>query len=868
MIKKKILLLCLFMFMAPLLFSGAEAWWNSSYYYRYEITNSSSMISFPFSVNNTDGINGSQIFWTMQNTATETIYVYSTESGPGGDIAIANETHEKYWEYEDGDVAVGKSIGDLWETEWLGVYHEFYNDSSGNANHGSYDSGSQSLTSAVWGQGVDVNDEEFLLDDVSSDLHGADAVSIIFTANFDAFATYDTLVSDTRSSNGATDFVIRLTSSADIQWAGYGGICDTGGWNTESYSMSTGTDYLFIYTINTTGFYLWITDSTDTDHFHQPCSDGTGTYSDVETPLMFFNRRRSEYDYNEHPDGQFDEGRVYKGSLTGDQMDMIQNDFLDSLTSLGAEESDTQLTINSPANTTYFEYPDINFTASDLLLTTFSVKAWLDGTLFYDNSTFLSGETYFNSTAEFSEGQHNLTVWANATGEATETMLFTIDRTNPETFIFNYTFYNGFRDNITESFYYRATDNIDSNLTCNISAGSNTWTSEYLANNTNYTKEYNFTSPTNWINMTCEDNVGSISTTTVNFTTNSGNSTIYDEETRELFNISNHNVTLFLILEDRAYSILNVTSNYNYYTVNGSISLIRAIVDNSYYRSVFHDDDNMTDIYVYESGEYPSSQIDVSIDTPYTGYVRVTRLYSEGELIIHEQYPVGTDQELTLYLMNNRPYNLYVYPSGIQNRLLEITPTGADTISLTIPDVVLDIVNIQDGYVQFSASQESGNIYNLQAIVSLSGEYTVIFYDENETAISTTTATGDSVTYKEVNISTDGTFYELIITQDTNRFNRFLAIPGAISVSTLEYGTFGTVGSANMDMTIIGIVGSFAILLMFGFVDVYSMGFVLAGIFSIVMNAYFQAHSLLYWWAWTLFILAILLYIARSGKWR
>jgi len=103
-----------------------DPWWNSTFSYRYPISNiQNGTVTEPIAVNDTAGIQG-DVIWAYINNQS---YVYSTESGPAGDIAVANDTTEKYWENESsrsgnqptlvwnqvgrvGSLAHGERVGD------------------------------------------------------------------------------------------------------------------------------------------------------------------------------------------------------------------------------------------------------------------------------------------------------------------------------------------------------------------------------------------------------------------------------------------------------------------------------------------------------------------------------------------------------------------------------------------------------------------------------------------------------------------------------------------------------------------------------------------------------------------------------------
>jgi len=86
--------------------------------------------------------------------------------------------------------------------------------------------------------------------------------------------------------------------------------------------------------------------------------------------------------------------------------------------SIGSEETANQapeITIHSPQNQTYFTTQiQFNFTVTDAESSTFHVKAYDDGTLIYENTSY-QNNTLVSIELSKSDGQHNVTVWANDT---------------------------------------------------------------------------------------------------------------------------------------------------------------------------------------------------------------------------------------------------------------------------------------------------------------------------------------------------------------------------------------------------------------------------------------------------------------------
>lgn len=100
---------------------------------------------------------------------------------------------------------------------------------------------------------------------------------------------------------------------------------------------------------------------------------------------------------------------------------------------LGEEAFETDINIAHPLNSTYY-YSNhaFNFTVTDSLISTISVKTYIDNVLIYDNAS------YINSTEvlldySLAEKGHNFTVIANGTAETAKTTIFTTEYHNVST---------------------------------------------------------------------------------------------------------------------------------------------------------------------------------------------------------------------------------------------------------------------------------------------------------------------------------------------------------------------------------------------------------------------------------------------------
>jgi len=145
-------------------------WWNTNYGYRYNISTNGTVLDMPYSVNDTDLINGFP-FWTQNSTGSIAIYckILDCESG---DIAIANETDEKYW--ENANTTEGNSPTLVWDkSKYISILHAentSFLDSSQHSNSWSKDGSPNSVT-GIFGNAINISEDNdaYYIDD--ADLH-------------------------------------------------------------------------------------------------------------------------------------------------------------------------------------------------------------------------------------------------------------------------------------------------------------------------------------------------------------------------------------------------------------------------------------------------------------------------------------------------------------------------------------------------------------------------------------------------------------------------------------------------------------------------------------------------------------------------
>jgi hypothetical protein len=128
------------------------------------------------------------------------------------------------------------------------------------------------------------------------------------------------------------------------------------------------------------------------------------------------------------------------------------------------------ITIYLPTNTTYFYSNNFQFSfkATDDSSATFQLKAYLDGSLVYDNFSY-QNNTQINITQNLNlPKQYNFTVWANDTQEATSslTVIFTIKDFEIQQITFNSIVYETTTQSFTETI--RVNFDLVSNITANL----------------------------------------------------------------------------------------------------------------------------------------------------------------------------------------------------------------------------------------------------------------------------------------------------------------------------------------------------------------------------------------------------------------
>lgn len=432
----------------------------------------------------------------------------------------------------------------------------------------------------------------------------------------------------------------------------------------------------------------------------------------------------------------------YTNEWTGRYDYVYAIEYKDLSYEIGSEEEiGVNITIYHPENTTYFySNHTLNFTATDRNNNIFSVKAYLDGNVIYDNSSYVNNTIIQLTNNILSEGAHNFTVWANATGEKTKTVIFTtkyhdistsmntdVIEGTPQDFILDVDVYDSIFDVINATLSWNGTEYTFTNG----NYFKKTLTMPLLDSIKNTTVQVYWTL---WLNDSF--NVWSENTTTANQTifnlilddcTNTSikayNFTIKDEQTRALMD---GNVTFAL-----------------YYGLDGQFN--KSFENKKYIELCIYPNTtiNVTGQVIYEAGDYPTRSyylINNSAD-----YLTDTITLS----LLHSNY--AYEMPFTVYDENNEDLEgAYIllerwYPETMSYQSVAMGKTDSNG-KVSIPlerggDAWYRITVIYNGRVVKVESQKqfytSETSYTLNVVVGTANTYynflTNVQYDYNWT---------------------------------------------------------------------------------------------------------------------------------------
>jgi len=410
--------------------------------------------------------------------------------------------------------------------------------------------------------------------------------------------------------------------------------------------------------------------------------------------------------------------------------------------SIGNEEGIApEITIYHPANTTYsYSNHTFNFSVLTYLNPNAHVKAWIDGNLTYDNSSYINNTIIDIPNYILNEGSHNFTVWVNETNEATKTIIFATKYHDVSTSMNTEVFEGTQQDFILNISVY---DNIFDVINATLSWNG----TEYNFTNGNYFKKTltmplldsikNTTVPVFWkLWVNDSFNIWQENTTVVNQTIfnfilddcstaniRAYNFTIKNEQTR---NLMNGNVTFAL-----------------YYGLDGQFN--QSFENKKYVELCIYPNTtlNVTGQVIYEAGDYPTRSyylINNSAD-----YLTDTITLS----LLHSNY--AYEMPFTVYDENNEELEgAYIllerwYPETMSYQSVAMGKTDSNG-KVSIPlerggDAWYRITVIYNGRVVKVESQKqfytSETSYTLNVIVGTANTYynflTNVQYDYNWT---------------------------------------------------------------------------------------------------------------------------------------
>jgi hypothetical protein len=199
-----------------------DPWWDAAYSYRYQILENYTS-ELAKSVNDTDGFKGKIIWAKTWNES----YLYAKQNDYTGDIGIANETDQKFWEEERG--GLGNSPESVWDSSAKLILHmgegtgSTFRDSTSNNNDGVW-SGTN-WTTGKFGNSTgfnnDVTKNITIPHSASLDIGNVDDYTVSAWFKFSSATVTMDIIS--KAGGGAYPFRINIDTTAGyIQMACYG----------------------------------------------------------------------------------------------------------------------------------------------------------------------------------------------------------------------------------------------------------------------------------------------------------------------------------------------------------------------------------------------------------------------------------------------------------------------------------------------------------------------------------------------------------------------------------------------------------------------------------------------------------------------
>jgi hypothetical protein len=304
------------------------AWWDSDYTRRYNITNNYTTNEAIISVNDTAGVQG-EIIWTKQNNES---YLYTTTTAYGRPLAIANQTAEKYWEYEANHS--GNSPKLVWEYALVTLHlnNVSYFDSTGYGNDGTDGGDTQIETngSCIFSNCIQLDGNDYL---TLSDNAEIDMVNGIFSIEAWVYTNTTGAVQNIINKGegeAANFYYFQITAGNALSL-----LVDDGAGQCQYNTLVTidqGQWYHVVAIKHTGGLRLYINGENQTGLAGQTAC-GAGSLANSADVQIGRKGDNSQY-----WKGMFDEIRFYNYTLSTTEINNSYLNGIDSLTMLGSEE--------------------------------------------------------------------------------------------------------------------------------------------------------------------------------------------------------------------------------------------------------------------------------------------------------------------------------------------------------------------------------------------------------------------------------------------------------------------------------------------------------------------------------------------------
>ena len=380
-----------------------DPWWNSSYSYRRNITNSSTSLIVPVAGNDSgfsdiDGNGVKEIIYGQPQ------YLYYNDEN---DTAIANDTTEFYMAQTKPIRRIKGAPAD----SSLKLFLPFDGsdteamDYSGNENNGTIGSGVTQGVSGKVGYAYSFDGSSNAYVHVSNDgdfATGTENLTFSFWFKYSGSDMYIPL--DTRSTGYLS---VEFYGSDNYIRIGYKDSAGDYCWPQTSSSYNDGNWHLFTAVVydfsscDTSNYKIYIDGSDATSGIN--AQTGVVDYPDIGSTIKI--SRDDIYPYS----GYLDDFRWYNRSLSAAEISELYNAY--SGTYLGVVETETSfsITLNSPPNetSTQDKTPDFNFTVS-WKENNYACELFLNNTGYGENSTvFNNTATIITANSSLSDGTYN-----------------------------------------------------------------------------------------------------------------------------------------------------------------------------------------------------------------------------------------------------------------------------------------------------------------------------------------------------------------------------------------------------------------------------------------------------------------------------